>query len=87
MERNCLTCKWEPDWPEYKSRYGYEVTNGECKFELPDLLLPACVTSHCVIKKRHVERYSDDSGIHHNCRVWSPKPPKGEFLPKFKVGG
>lgn len=35
MERNCLTCKWEPEWEEHESGEWGRSHNGLCRVPLP----------------------------------------------------
>jgi len=80
MYKICLTCKYEPDWTPF-SIGEHSRCNGECKFPLPKLIsLPACVTDYIIIKKRKIIRYSDNSGIYRNCKVWEKKEEKIKFF-------
>lgn len=66
--KNCLNCKYEPDWGEWTGRE-YKRTFGECRYEveLPDL--PSVYT----LTFRKVERYRDDSGIPKGCKTFEAK--------------
>jgi len=68
-KRNCLNCKWEPNWSE-PIGIEYARQHGSCKYSMPDIKLPECSSP---IYKNSVERYSDDSGICSNCKVWESK--------------
>lgn len=69
MAKNCLNCKFEPDWGEKQGRE-YAQEYGSCKFE-PNI--PPLPPTIIVSKAQNIVRYSDDSGIFSNCRVWEPK--------------
>jgi hypothetical protein len=68
MKKNCLTCKYEPDWPAPKGKE-YPRSCAPCKWdkELPPL--PGVM----VIRREFVTRYSDDSGVIEHCKAWEPK--------------
>lgn len=68
-DKNCLTCKYEPEWSEW-SGGEYSTCSGPCRWagELPKLPSVMQVTG-----PTHVIRYSDDSGIHRHCATWEKK--------------
>lgn len=70
---SCLECNFEPDWGKVSQRGDYSIRYGECKFSIPEIKLPACVSNFVNLKKRQIERYSDDSGVYHSCKVFEPK--------------
>ena len=67
-QRNCLTCKWEPEWNDW---VGVEFRRcyGKCRCPVNAQTLPA--TYSLVIKS--VERFSDDSGLPSRCYTWEEK--------------
>ena len=70
--RNCLNCKYEPEWSEWKKIEGFfSRCTGFCKFanKLSEIILPACSHIHTDM----IVRYDDDSGIKYNCPAWEPK--------------
>ena len=74
MKKNCLTCKYEPDWSEwsggeYSRQYGSCKWNGELKDRLKESL-PETYT----ITIKNITRYSDDSGTMNRCPLWEAKP-------------
>ena len=66
--KNCLTCKYEPDWSDWIG-VDYKRRIGACKYPI---LIPK-LPSVYVITRRKVIRYSDNSGIETMCKVWEPK--------------
>lgn len=69
MEKNCLTCKWEPKW-KWIGAGKYKRRSGRCRFPFkrPDNL-PQCF----YIENRFVEVFSDDSGMRSGCKGWEAK--------------
>ncbi len=69
--RNCLNCKYEPEWSEWKNFPDHSRCIGSCKFvnKLDEIVLPACSYIHTDV----ITRYHDDSGIKYNCPAWEPK--------------
>jgi hypothetical protein len=69
-DKNCLTCKHEPEWGEW-SQGEYPRVAAKCRHPLigQKLKVPAVFNYH----SKSIIRYSDDSGIHHNCQTWEPK--------------
>lgn len=68
MSKNCLTCKYEPDWGSwggvvYKKRIGV----CQCPVVIPPL--PSVYTIH----KKSITCYSDNSGIEISCKTWEKK--------------
>ena len=69
MIKNCLTCKYEPEWGEPVSAgCRFERRFGKCKWDG----LPKMPVTH-VLTKKGITRYSDDSGIPGACKVWEAK--------------
>lgn len=68
MEKNCLTCKYEPDWGDWTAGE-YSRCFGACKWDEGMPKLPAVMT----VQMSHVIRYSDDSGVHRRCDTWEKK--------------
>lgn len=66
--KTCLNCRYEPDWSEPQGRE-YSRRMGDCKLTI-EVTLPACYRAPM---KQRIERYSDDSGVHHRCKYWEPK--------------
>lgn len=66
--KNCLTCKYEPDWSR---PIGVEYTRqtGKCKYiiKLPPLPIVYQLTINWLT------RYSDDSGLPGSCPAWVSK--------------
>lgn len=70
MDKNCLNCKYEPDWSKIIGKE-YPRRTGRCKWPLENELP---VFPHtCQISFSLVERYKDDSGICVTCKAWEPK--------------
>jgi hypothetical protein len=69
---SCLNCRYQPEWGEPQQREGYTLRTGDCKYDVPKIKLPACVDSYISLIKRPITRYSDDSGVHYNCKTWEP---------------
>lgn len=71
MVKNCLNCKYEPDWSDWgkwkELEYGRQI--GKCKFRLVLPVLPAVF--HLV--KTPIIRYHDNTGIENCCRAWEAK--------------
>lgn len=71
MKKNCLTCKFEPEWKEWygdgADRYPRQV--GRCRYVVVLPKLPS-VFQHSTL---NIERYSDNSGIVTGCPTWSRK--------------
>ena len=69
MEKNCLTCKWEPKWKARGEGY-YRRRIGQCRFPfLRPENLPPCF----VIENRFISIYNDDSGVINDCAGWEAK--------------
>lgn len=71
MKENCLNCKYEPDWDE--SSDWFQVRIGDCKWPSSMVKLPSC---HTPTYSKAIQRFSDDSGIFHNCPTWRRKEGK-----------
>lgn len=71
MNKNCLTCKWEPEWSEW---IGKEIRRcfGKCRYPLKSQLYPQSYT----VVNRVIERCSDDSGVCGACITWDAKSKK-----------
>ena len=67
--KNCLTCKYEPDWLPLSS-VEYPRRMGVCKW---DKEMPALPKPFLFIRNS-IHRYSDDSGVPENCKAWGAKP-------------
>ena len=70
--KNCLNCKYEPDWSEFEQRGEYawcHVKFGICKWNKTLPQLPQCYS----LSKNAITRNSDDSGIMLNCKAWEKK--------------
>ena len=72
MKKNCLSCKYEPDWSEWTTGE-YSRQSGACKKTewANDLIKRLPATYQVTVK--HVTRYSDDSGVMNRCPAWEPK--------------
>jgi hypothetical protein len=68
MKKNCLTCKWEPEWSKWVG-VEYKRCVGDCRCPVKSQLLPAVYT----LSKQGVTRYSDDSGLPTFCHTWEAK--------------
>ena len=71
--KDCLTCKYEPDWSQWKEYFGITCCEGYCGFESTRLAkskIPACYQLPRAII---ITRFDDDSGIYLNCPAWEPK--------------
>lgn len=68
-KKNCLNCKWEPEWDEWIGTKDYRRCHGHCRFPVKIQLLPKVYT---VVKKKIV-RYNDDSGVMEICHTWEAK--------------
>lgn len=68
MKRNCLSCKYEPEWGDMVGRE-YPRRTGTCMFEVVIQTLPSCYS----LTSRSITRHEDDSGIETNCRAWKEK--------------
>jgi len=71
MKNHCLTCKFKPDWSEWKSgTFGDKLPitlrwrEGFCKFETPPL---PTVVKYWIDP---VRQYDDASEICLNCKTW-----------------
>lgn len=69
MLNNCLNCKYEPEWGEWRGREEKRCY-GECKW-IGDL--PVLPSVYKINKPSLIERFSDDSGVHNNCKTWEQK--------------
>ncbi len=69
MKKSCLTCKYEPDWGEWKG-VEYVRCYGECKFRVKLISLPPWAT---LTANNYIVRHKDDSSIHFNCKAWEAK--------------
>jgi hypothetical protein len=67
-DKNCLTCKYEPEWGEWTSGT-YSRCSGECRWDGVIPSLPAAM----YVSVSRVVRYSDDSGIERKCATWEGK--------------
>lgn len=68
MKKNCLTCKYEPDWGRPVGRE-FPRQSGKCKKQVELPVLPAVHEVHV----KHIIRYSDNSGLPAKCPAWEPK--------------
>ena len=69
MKRNCLNCKWEPEWRscgagKYQRRVGF------CKFPFER---PHNLPQYIFIKRYPIEVYEDGSGMRNDCVGWEAK--------------
>ena len=72
MKKNCLTCKYEPDWGEWTKGY-HPRQSGLCKRkEFADELISKLPRSYQVTING-ITRYSDDSGVMTRCPAWEGK--------------
>jgi len=69
MVKNCLTCKFEPDWSEPRGSISYPLRSGDCKYEFEWPPIPWIY----LIQKRPLIRYEDDSGLPTSCNTWCKK--------------
>ncbi len=67
--RDCLTCKYEPYWPE-PSGGSYPRSAAACRWDGVIPVLP----KPWMIDRRVIVRHMDNSGIPHNCAAWVAKP-------------
>ena len=68
MKKNCLNCKYEPNWPDPIGR-DYPRRIAPCLWDKPIPVMPRTMRVVC----EPVSRYSDDSGVIDNCKTWEPK--------------
>jgi hypothetical protein len=66
--KDCLDCKYEPDWSDPIGRE-YQRRSGKCKWDKPLPSLPQCY----LVEKQFIVRFDDDSGIMRNCAVWEAR--------------
>ena len=72
MNKSCLTCKYEPDWGEF-SDGELTMVYGSCKYLLPNIKLPSCVSG---LTKKSICKFKDNSGVYTRCPVWEKKEEK-----------
>ena len=65
---NCLTCEYEPEWSEW-TKGEYSRCSGKCQWPggIPDM------PKTYILQIKAIVRYTDDSGIEHNCKTWKAK--------------
>lgn len=68
MVKNCLNCKHEPEWSEF-SGGEYRRCYGICRFPFKEPALPPTYR----IENKSITRFSDDSGVFNQCKVWKQK--------------
>jgi hypothetical protein len=68
MKKNCLTCKYEPDWSA-PIGIDYPRQTGFCKWDGVIPLIPAVYVMH----REGISKYSDGSGVKTRCDTWEPK--------------
>ncbi len=66
--KNCLTCKYEPEWGE-PTGSEYPRRHGRCKKEVALPKLPAV----CRVLVETITIYSDNSGMPRKCATWEQK--------------
>ena len=69
MEKNCLNCKYEPDWNKWVGAGDALRCSGMCKFKSVFPKLPPTTT----INIKPIIRYVGDYGIYGRCPVWETK--------------
>lgn len=72
MEKNCLTCRYEPMW----ERDEYKTISGYCRIDvsLPfgsSLELPIMIKRHSGVEVRYPDR--SIYGCHSDCPAWQQK--------------
>ena len=72
MRKNCLTCKYEPDWSEW-SQGEYPRQSGACKRDKWAKELIAKLPETYQVTVKHITRFSDDSGVMNRCPAWESK--------------
>jgi len=74
MSKICLTCKYEPIWPEKEAPTS--VRHGKCKWseahDLPKIVLPGTF-KRIGLNESYVVRFGDDSIRPGLCKTWEPK--------------
>ena len=69
MKKNCLNCKFEPDWGNWVTA-GYKRCYGKCKWN--NGIIPTLPQVYNITEK-FITRYGDDSGTCQYCKTWQPK--------------
>ena len=72
MKKNCLTCKYEPDWDEW-TKGEYPRQSGACKRKEWAKELIDRLPETYQVTVSHVVRYKDDSGVMNRCPAWEAK--------------
>jgi len=77
FSKSCLTCRFEPDWSPWVGSEGYRRSGGRCKWlkesEAGAAISSATLPASIRISEKYIERYSDNSGVHTECKAWEPK--------------
>jgi len=67
--RDCLTCKYEPEWEPPLKWWDYQVKEGYCKWIIGKPIPAAARYDNVKI----TYFLSDEAGIHTDCPTWEPK--------------
>jgi len=73
MDKNCLTCRWEPDWVDWVGRE-FRRRGGRCRIEIALPVLPATWS----VLKEPILMHVDNSGMPTQCKTWEPKAGEEE---------